>query len=97
MTRRRWLVAYDIADPRRLRQVHDIVRSYGTALQLSVFLCDLDTVERYRLLTDLRPVIHHHEDSILLVDLGEPDRPHAAKIDFLGRPPRLPPDQPRIV
>ena len=32
-----YIVTYDIADPKRLRQVYDTMRGYGTWLQLSVF------------------------------------------------------------
>ncbi|WP_022835020.1 CRISPR-associated endonuclease Cas2 [Salisaeta longa] len=34
-----WLVAYDICDPKRLRQVATLCEDYGRRLQYSVFLC----------------------------------------------------------
>jgi CRISPR-associated protein Cas2 len=54
--RRRWLVAYDIRDEVRLRQVYAIVRSHGDRLQYSVFLCDLTAVEKLNLKSALREV-----------------------------------------
>lgn len=34
-----WLVAYDIRDPKRLRQIASLCEDYGRRLQYSVFLC----------------------------------------------------------
>jgi CRISPR-associated protein Cas2 len=95
--RRRWLVAYDIRDDVRLRRVHDIVRSYGERLQYSVFLCDVSAMERMALKSDLRGVINQHQDSIVFIDLGEPDRPAAATMDFMGVAPSLPVTGPAII
>jgi CRISPR-associated protein Cas2 len=39
--RRRYIVAYDIADPKRLRATHKALTGVGDPLQESVFLCDL--------------------------------------------------------
>ncbi len=88
--RRRWLVAYDIRDDMRLRQVHDIVRSHGDRLQYSVFLCDLTAIERIGLKSELRDVVNLKLDSVVFIDLGEPDRPGAATIEFLGVSSALP-------
>lgn len=95
--RRRWLVAYDIRDEVRLRRVHDVVRSYGDRLQYSVFLCDLTHVEKLALKTALREVVNQGQDSIVFIDLGEPDRPGSATIEFMGTPIPLPTDGPAIV
>ena len=37
-----WLVAYDIREPRRLRQVHRYLRQQGVAAQYSVFTVEAD-------------------------------------------------------
>ena len=89
MSRRRWLVAYDIADDRRLRSVHRIVQSHGTFLQYSLYMCDLSFRELIGLKTELRDVIHHGDDRIVFIDLGEAhgDGP---TIDHLGQVPNLP-------
>jgi CRISPR-associated protein Cas2 len=88
--RRRWLVAYDIRDDMRLRQVHDIVRSHGTRLQYSVFLCDLTAIEKIELKSALRDAVNQKVDSVVFIDLGEPDRPSAATIEFMGVSSPLP-------
>ena len=46
MSRRRYVVAYDIREPKRLRQVHSAMKAFGYPLQYSVFVCDLDGMER---------------------------------------------------
>ena len=37
-----WLVAYDIREPRRLRQVHRYLRQHGVAAQYSAFTVEAD-------------------------------------------------------
>jgi len=95
--RRRWLVAYDIRDDTRLRRVHDIVRSHGDRLQYSVFLCDLSAVEKLNLKSALREVLNHHADSVVFIDLGEPDRQGSAAIEFMGVSLPMPTRGPTIV
>jgi CRISPR-associated protein Cas2 len=95
--RRRWLVAYDIRDDVRLRKVHDIVRSHGDRLQYSVFLCDLTPIEKLGLKSELREVLHHQADSVVFIDLGEPDRVGSATIEFMGTSRPLPSNGPTIV
>jgi CRISPR-associated endonuclease Cas2 len=41
-----YLVAYDIADPKRLQRVHRTMRGYGDPLQYSVFRCILSPTTR---------------------------------------------------
>ena len=45
MARRRFLIAYDISDPKRLRRVCKTMEEYGDRLQYSVFICDLSRAE----------------------------------------------------
>lgn len=97
MTRRRWLVTYDVVDEKRRRKVHDTMCSFGEALQFSVFLCDMDSMEKVALLTELRDHINKAEDSVALVDLGEPGRPTSSVIEFLGPHRELPRDGPTII
>jgi CRISPR-associated protein Cas2 len=59
-----WLVAYDIADPRRLRRVHRICRRYGNALQKSVFLCNLSSAELGQMQSAMSRVLHPAHDSV---------------------------------
>ena len=97
MSRRRYLVAYDIADPKRWRQVYDVVRGYGDRMQYSLYICDLDAIERMRLLFALRTVINFQADRVAIVDLGEPTGKRAALIEFMGSALPLPDFGPNIV
>lgn len=87
--RRLTLVAYDIADPARLRRVHKVVRDFGDPLQYSVFLCALSKKDAAVLETRLVKVMNQVRDQVMFVDLG----PEPTKADplpsgrFLGRKP----------
>lgn len=89
MARTRYLVAYDIADPRRLRLVHACVTGHGTPLQYSVFVCDLTDIELIGLRTKLRDIIHHTADSIAIIRLGRPGG-DSYRFEFMGARPNLP-------
>jgi CRISPR-associated protein Cas2 len=88
MSRRRHLIAYDIANPRRLRRVIKLMESYGERLQYSVFLCDLSGYERARWERDIREVLNMGEDSVVCIDLGSVES--SAPVVTLGVPRRLP-------
>lgn len=93
--RRRYLVAYDIADPVRLRIVHRIVKDHGQPLQYSVFLCDLAPAELTGLKWKLGDAIAHELDSVFFLDLGDPRNMDA--FDFMGERPDLPSGGPTIL
>ena len=73
MSRRRYLVTYDIAQDRRRTRVYKSLLDFGDHIQFSVFLCQLNPRELVQLRAKLEPGIHHHEDQILVVDLGAVD------------------------
>jgi CRISPR-associated protein Cas2 len=95
MKRVRHLVAYDIADPRRLRAVHKKVQGFGDSLQYSVFVCDLTAAERARLVEGLADIIDPKADRIAVVTLGEGGSD--SMFWFLGVKPSLPTSGSRIV
>lgn len=97
MSRRRYLVAYDIRDSKRLRAVHSTMSAFGYALQYSVFICDLDGIEKIRMREALGKVIHHTHDSVVLVDLGDPNTRGIECFEFLAQVPLLPRSGARIV
>jgi CRISPR-associated protein Cas2 len=55
----RYLVAYDISHPRRLRRVHRIAKDHGEPLQYSVFVCNLTPTELISLKRALLAEINH--------------------------------------
>ena len=95
--RKRYLVAYDIRDDKRLRQVHKTMKGYGWSLQYSVFVSDLDTMELLAMKTDLGEIIHHGLDSIAIVDLGAPAERGSDCFQFMGVVNRLPTSGPVII
>lgn len=97
MARQRYLVAYDICDPVRLRRVHATMKGYGFALQYSVFICDLDFVEKISLRGNLGAIIHAGQDRVALVHLGDPAQRGVACFEFMGVHPTLPRSGPTIV
>ena len=78
-----YLLAYDVRDPRRWRRVHAIAEGYGEPLQYSVFQCILPAERRVQLEQEIREVIKHDEDAVLIVDLGRADR-FGARIARVG-------------
>ena len=81
----RYLVCYDICDPKRLQKVHKKVKGYGEALQYSVFRCDLTAAEKTILWSELHKLINHRADQILFVNLGNPTSQRSENLETLGR------------
>lgn len=95
--RRRYLVAYDIREPNRLRRIHAAMKGFGDPMQYSVFLCDLDASERVVMRSELRGIMNEREDSVAIVDLGDPAGKGLECFEFLGVTMRLPDGGPHIV
>jgi len=84
--RRIYLVAYDIADDKRLRRVFKKMSGFGEHLQYSVFQCELSDKERIEMIAALNPLIDHREDQVLVFTLGPADGYNADATVALGRP-----------
>lgn len=95
--RRRYLVSYDIRDPKRLRRVHKVMKAYGWPMQYSVFVCDLDRMELLDLQMELRHEIDHGRDTVAIIDLGMPEERGRTCFDFIGVAPELPTAGPVIL
>lgn len=65
-----YIVAYDIADPKRWRAVFKLMQGYGEWLQLSLFQCRLSRRRHADLLVTLAEIIHHDHDHVLVMDVG---------------------------
>lgn len=96
-TRRRYLLAYDIRDSKRLRNVHSTVKGFGWAMQYSVFICDLDEIELFELKFLLFEIIDHRVDSIAVIDVGLPSERGRSCFEFIGAAPGLPRAGPTII
>lgn len=69
MSRQPYLVAYDIADPRRLQRVARCVGRRGLRIQYSVFLAQLTPRQRKKLADELRRLIDPRVDDVRLYPL----------------------------
>ena len=84
--RRRYIICYDIADPKRLYRTAKVCEAYGYRIQFSVFESALDSIMLAKLRADLDSVIHHDDDQILIIDLGRDDSSTPFHIASLGIP-----------
>lgn len=94
--RTRYLLAYDIRKPKRLRRVHQVAMTYGQPLQYSVFVCDLTKVELISLRSALLEEMKTDEDSVSIFDLGPPTGRGIECIEFIGTRRTLPSDDAAI-
>ena len=68
---RLYLIAYDIADPRRLSRVHRILKKQGLPVQYSVFTLVTARKALLRLLESIEDVIEPTEDDVRCYSLPE--------------------------
>ncbi|MGH9153936.1 MAG: CRISPR-associated endonuclease Cas2 [Acidimicrobiales bacterium] len=94
MARRRYLLAYDISEPARLRQTHKTAKRFGYPLQYSLFVCDLDRTELINLRWAVSEVIDHSVDRVAIIDVGGAGK---IEFEFLGVRPRIPTGGPTVV
>jgi CRISPR-associated protein Cas2 len=74
----KYLLCYDVSDPRRLRRVHRVVRDWGIPIQFSVFEIDLMPVQMEKLLAELTALIEATEDKVIFYRLS----PHQERISL---------------
>ncbi|MBI5385155.1 MAG: CRISPR-associated endonuclease Cas2 [Verrucomicrobia bacterium] len=86
MGRTRYLVSYDICEPRRLRRVAKVLEGFGVRLQYSVFECPLDDMRLTQAKAALAGVINHDEDQVLFVSLGPAAGDATLVIEAMGLP-----------
>jgi CRISPR-associated protein Cas2 len=86
MSRRHFLISYDVSDDRRRSRVFDILSDYGNHTQFSVFLCDLDEAELATIRGRFTEEIHARQDQVLIVDLGLAQHDLDTRIESVGIP-----------
>ncbi len=86
MSRRFFIVSYDIADDKRRTKVAKTMLDFGDRVQYSVFCCQLNPRERVQMDQRLKEKLHHGEDQVLVVDAGAVtgQTPQPA-VDYLGK------------
>jgi len=86
MARTRYLVSYDICNPKRLRRVARVMEGFGVRLQYSVFECPLDGMRLAQCKASLHEEIDYHEDQVLFVSLGPAANDANLCIEAMGLP-----------
>jgi CRISPR-associated protein Cas2 len=73
MSARLYVVAYDVASPKRWRRVQKAIRRLCRRSQLSVFVCRGTPARLARLEGTLRRELDLAEDRLMILDLGPAD------------------------
>ncbi len=73
------------------------MKEFGWSMQYSVFICDLDKMELIDLQTRLGFEMHHRDDSIAIIDLGDPHERGRSCFAFMGSAPALPTSGPVVI
>ena len=88
--RHRFLVCYDVADPRRLARTYRKMNGFGEPAQYSVFICELSPKERALLETALTEILNLKEDRVLIVDMGPSEGRGRESFTTMGNARELP-------
>jgi CRISPR-associated protein Cas2 len=87
VSRHRFIVCYDVREPKRLQKTHDVMLGFGDPLQYSVFVCDLSKVERMLMEDAVKEVVRLPEDYVHVIDLGPVRGRTLTRIRSLGNTP----------
>ena len=82
-----YIVVYDIADSKRVKQVFKAMKGFGDHTQLSVFLCRLDPKQFSEMQRVLHTIIEEEEDQIIFFNLGPESMLPRMDIIHMGRSP----------
>jgi CRISPR-associated protein Cas2 len=85
--RNRFIVAYDISNDKRLRQMHRTLLGFGDPLQYSIFRCDLSPTERVLLVAAVTDVMNQRDDRVMIADLGPAKGRAQNVVEWFGRRP----------
>lgn len=69
---RNWLIAYDIADPKRLQRVHRFLSSQAVPVQYSVFATRSSPMKTGLIRAGLAAIIDEREDDVRIYPVPEP-------------------------
>lgn len=78
--RRLYLIAYDVADPGRLNRVRELLKTYSTGGQKSVYECWCTPAELAEVTDALRRLIAPEEDRVHIARMDGRSRPHTLGI-----------------
>jgi CRISPR-associated protein Cas2 len=81
-----YLVCYDVADEKRLRQTYKKMCGYGDPLQYSVFRCELSAAEKQLMKETLWDLLNLASDRVMLINLGPVGARGDHCVEFWGQP-----------
>jgi CRISPR-associated protein Cas2 len=81
-----YLVAYDVADDKRLRQTYKKMCRFGDAMQYSVFRCELSATEKQLMKEALWGILNWAQDRVMLIDMGPAGARGDDCMEFWGTP-----------
>ncbi len=58
------VIAYDIADPKRLSRIARIMKDYGMRVQKSIFIADIDSIQFTRMRYRAEKVMDLKDDAV---------------------------------
>lgn len=67
----RWLVTYDIADPKRLARLFKFLKKQGVPLQYSVFMVEASAVKMSSLVLQMKAMVDGKADDVRAYRLPE--------------------------
>jgi CRISPR-associated protein Cas2 len=67
----RWIVTYDIADPKRLTRLFKFLKKQGVPLQYSVFLVEASAVKMSSLVLQMKAMVDGQADDVRAYRLPE--------------------------
>ena len=66
----KYLLCYDICDPKRLRRVHRLVRDWGVPIQFSMFEIEVNSGQLESLIVQLTDLMNPDEDKVMFYRLN---------------------------
>jgi len=84
------IVAYDIAEPRRLNKVADVIKDYGVRVQKSIFEVDVNGSSFTEMKARVEDVIEASEDGVKYFPLCEKC---AGTVEIIGQGVFVDPDE----
>jgi CRISPR-associated endonuclease Cas2 len=82
----RWIVCYDVGCDKSRRLIHQTLLGYGTAIEESVFECEVTDAEMAGLLREVRDLLDEEEDRCHAFPVC---RDCSGKAEVLGQGKRL--------
>jgi len=70
---KKWLIIYDIRDPKRLQKTAKVMTGYATRVQKSVFELEANEALVRRLQREIRRVMNADEDYVVYFNICEAD------------------------